>query len=156
MRFLINVSDVIYEIIKQIKNKKLGSEHYLGNIPENCARPSFLYLLSFLKDTRSSYFTKDRILNIQIIYFGIKDDDGKEIFEDKLKTIEELEQFLSSFNINVKDRNLKFEYSITEVDEQLSINIDFKFKDSVINPEYDEEQTRDMIENIFINDKELS
>lgn len=153
---MINVSDVIYEIIKQIKNKKLGSEHYLGNIPENCTIPSFLYLLSFLKDTRSSYFTKDRILNIQIIYFGIKDDDGKEIFEDKLKTIEELEQFLSSFNINVKDRNLKFEYSITEVDEQLSINIDFKFKDSVINPEYDEEQTRDMIENIFINDKELS
>lgn len=153
---MINVSDVIYEIKKQINNKKLGSKHYLGNIPENCPRPSFLYLLSFLKDSRSSYFTKDRILNIQIIYFGIKDDDGKEIFEDKLKTIEELEQFLSSFNINVKDRNLKFDYSITEADEQLSINIDFKFKDSVVNPEYDEDQTRDMIENIFINDKELS
>lgn len=153
---MINVSDVIYAIIKQINNKKLGSEHYLGNIPENCERPSFLYLLSFLKDSRSSYFTKDRVLNIQIIYFGIKDDDGKEIFEDKLRTIEEVEQFLSSFNINVKDRNLKFDYSITEADEQLSINIDFKFKDSVINPEYDEEQTRDMIENIFINDKELS
>ena len=68
--------------------------------------------------------------------------------------MEELDSFLSKLNLNVKDRNLKFEYGFEEADEQLSINLDFKFKDGVVNTEYDEDQTRDMIQNIFFNDKE--
>lgn len=153
---MINVSDLIYAIKNEIRLCVPGSKDYMGNIPENPKRPSFLYLLSFLKDGRSAYFTKDRALSIQIIYFGILDSNGKEIYEDKLKVMEDLGAFLDKFNINVKDRNLKFEYSFDQADNQMAINLDFKFKDGVINPEYDEDQVRDMIQDVFINDKELS
>ena len=71
-----------------------------------------------------------------------------------LPIAEQKSNILSKLNLNVKDRNLKFEYGFEEADEQLSINLDFKFKDGVVNTEYDEDQTRDMIQNIFFNDKE--
>ena len=151
---MINVSDVIYAVMREVKLCKPDSKHYLGSIPENVKRPSFLFLMSFLKDVKSNYFTKDRSVSIQIIYFGTLDSDGKDEYKDKLKTMEELDSFLSKLNLNVKDRNLKFEYGFEEADEQLSINLDFKFKDGVVNTEYDEDQTRDMIQNIFFNDKE--
>lgn len=152
---MVNILDVFYALISEFKKVMPTAKHYVGNIPESFISPCFLYLLAHSKDDRTSYFAKDTSLDIQIIYFGLNDKYGKADLEDKLKTMSQLKQFLSQFNINVKDRNLKFSYSFGEADEQVTINMQFKFKDDVINLEYDELQTRDMVESIFINEKEV-
>lgn len=152
---VVDILDVFYALIAEFKNVLPKVKHSIGGIPENFSRPRFLYTLVFNGDNRSSCFTKDTVLDLQIIYFGLTDKYGEVDFEDNLKTMNQLKQFLSQFNLNVKDRNLKFDYSFGEADEQLTINMHFKFKDGLVNLKYDEEQAREMIERIFMNEEEV-
>lgn len=152
---MIDLIEIIYAVIKQLKKCLPTSKHYLGKIPENFKAPGFLYILVFNSDEQSSAFTKDTTLDLQIIYFGSKDGYGVSSFEEKLYTMNELKSFLSHFNLQVKDRNLKFKYNFSEADEQLVINMQFKFKDGLVNLAYDEEQQREMMEHIYINEKEV-
>lgn len=100
--------------------------------------------------------TKDVVIDLQIIYFGESDQyTGLASLEDKLNAMAALKGFLGQFNLTVKDRNLKFSYSFSEADGELVVNIQFKFKDGVVNLAYDEEQAREMIERIYINEKEV-
>lgn len=152
---MIDVLNVIHTLVKEIKICTPTYKHYLGKLPEDYKPPCYIYFLVYNGDSQSSCFVKDVTLDLQIIYFGKNDKYGTEDFEDKLNTMQKLKGFLSKFNLNVADRNLKFNYNFGETDEHLTINIQFKFKDGVINTKYDEEQARQMIENIYINDKEL-
>ena len=155
MKYLINVIDVIYAIMKEFKACMPKSRHYLGRIPETYKNPAFLYLLVFNNDIRSSYFRKDVTLDLQIIYFGSKDEYGVPDFEEKMQTMDKLKAFLSTFNLWVGDRNLKFEYNFSESDEQLTINIKFKFKDEIINIEFEEDQAMELVDKILINKEEV-
>lgn len=151
---MLSILDVFYALIKEIKKCIPDSKQYLGSIPENFESPSFLYLLAFDGENQVSYFTKDVTLDIQVIYFGPKDSYGVIDFEEKIKTMDRLKVFLSQFNLQVKERNIKFNYSFGEADNQLTIDIKFKFKDGLVNPSYNEEQAREMIKQINIRDKE--
>lgn len=152
---MIDLVDVFYALIKEFKKCVPSSSHYFGAVPEKFKRPSFLYLLVFNADYRANYFTKDTTLDVQIIYFGETDGYTVTCLEDKLKVMSQLKAFLGSFNLYVKDRNLKFDYNFDEADEELSVNIQFKFKDGIVNKQYDEAQSMEMMERIFINEKEV-
>lgn len=152
---MIDILDIFHSLVKEIKACTPTYKHYFGKIPENYKQPCYAYFLVYNGDSQSTYFVKDVVLDIQIVYFGKSDNYDTEDFEDKLNTMHKLKSFLSKFNLNVADRNLKFKYDFGQADEHLTINIQFKFKDGVVNTKYDEEQVRQMIENILINDKEL-
>lgn len=152
---MVNILDIFYSLIKEIKKCVPGTKHYIGNLTEGFKTPSFLYLIVFNKDVRVSKFLKDTTLDIQIIYFGTDDKYSKPNLEEKLMVMHQLKQFLSTFNLQVKDRNLKFSYSFNEADGQLALNMQFSFKDGLVDTNFDEEQARDMIERIFINEKEV-
>ncbi len=154
MIYLINTLDVFYSIVNEFKKCISTSKHYLGERPEKITPPSFSYYLVYTDEKRSDFFSKKTTLDLQIIYFGQENSYGKPVFKDKIETMTELKCFLSTFNLQVGDRNLKFNYSFGEADEQLTINMQFKFKDDLINTKYDEEQARQTIENIY-NNKEL-
>ncbi|WP_198524928.1 phage tail terminator family protein [Niameybacter massiliensis] len=154
MRYLVNVLDVIYAIIKKIREQVPQSEHYF-NLPEDYSPPCFLYRMVFNSDTRKTKYTKDVKLDLQIIYFGDKDLYGISDYEEKLKVMEQLRGFLSCFFIQVGDRYLNFEYSFGEADGQLTTNMLFKFKDGLIDIKYDEEQAREMMQKIYINKEEI-
>lgn len=156
MVLVVDLIDVFYALIKEFKKCLPGAKHYLGSVPEGIKRPSLLYLLVFNGDTRVSMLTKDVVIDLQIIYFGESDQyTGLASLEDKLNAMAALKGFLGQFNLTVKDRNLKFSYSFSEADGELVVNIQFKFKDGVVNLAYDEEQAREMIERIYINEKEV-
>lgn len=152
---MVNILDILYSLVGEIRKCVPKSKHYIGNLTEGFKTPSFLYLLVFNKDTRSSKFVKDTVLDLQIIYFGTNDKYSKTNLEEKLKVMHQLKQFLSTFNLQVKDRNLKFSYSFNDADDQLALNIQFNFKDGLVDTKFDEEQAREMIERIFINEKEV-
>ena len=152
---MINVIDVIYALKKEFKTCIPKSHHYFGHITETYKNPAFLYLLVFDNDVRSSYFRKDVTLDLQIIYFGTKDECGVPDFEEKMQTMDKLKTFLSTFNLWVGDRNLKFEYNFSESDKQLTINIKFKFKDEIINIEFEKDQAMEMVDKILINKEEV-
>lgn len=152
---MVDLLDVFYSIVGEIRKCVPKSKHYMGNLTEGFKTPSFLYLLVFNNDSRVSKFVKETSLDVQIIYFGTNDKYGKTSLEEKLKVMQQLKQFLSTFNLQVKDRNLKFSYSFNEADEQLVLNMQFKFKDGLVDPKFDENQAREMIERIFINEKEV-
>lgn len=152
---MVSVLDVFYSLVREIKKCVPGSSHYIGNLTEGFKAPSFLYLLVFNKDTRRSKFVKDTVVDIQIIYFGTNDKYGKTELEEKLKVIHQLKRFLSTFQLQVEDRNLKFSYNFSDADEQLALNIQFNFDDCLVDTKFDEEQAREMIERIFINKGEL-
>lgn len=152
---MVDILDIFYSLVREFKSYVPTAKHYIGSLPENFKSPYFLYRLVFNSDTKSSYFTKDVVVDIQVVYF-----DSKEIYptsklEAHLKAMSLLKGFLSQFNVDVKDRNLKFDCSFGTADEQLTIDMQFKFKDGLVNIKYDEEQAREMIERIFINEKEV-
>lgn len=152
---MVDILDILYSLVGEIRKCVPKSKHYIGNLTEGFKTPSFLYLLVFNKDTRCSNFVKDTVLDLQIIYFGTNDKYSKTDLAEKLKVMHQLKQFLSTFNLRVKDRNLKFSYSFNDADDQLALNIQFNFKDGLVDTKFDEEQAREMIERIFINEKEV-
>ena len=60
--------------------------------------------------------------------------------------------FRSKFILKVDERVLSFNYEIGKADDQLSIILDFKFKDSIVITQEDFE----MIENISLNEEAIS
>lgn len=155
MILMVNILEVFYSLIKEIKRCVPEAKHYIGNLTEGFKTPSFLYLLVFNKDTRGSKFVKDTVVDLQIIYFGTNDKYSKTDLEEKLKVMHQLKQFLSTFNLQVKDRNLKFSYNFNDADDQLALNMQFNFKDGLVDTQFDEEQAREVMERIFINEKEV-
>ena len=129
-----------------------AAKFYLGRLPENPSRPSFLFSIAFAKDRRSTFLTQTRALSIQIIHFGELDEDEKEDLAEQLKTVESLRGFLNRFLLKVGDRSLTFDFDIGSADEQLSILLDFKFKDSL---DVSEEQF-ELIKEIFVNEEAIS
>lgn len=148
---LVDILDAIYSIVRAFKGCIPTAKHYLGKLPEDYKAPCFLYEIAFSGNNRETKYTKDSSIDLQIIYFGIKDGYGGMSYEDNLKVMGQLRQFLDTFLLQVGDRWLKFNYNFDEVDDQLIVNMDFKFKDSVINSE----DVYSMIEQIFINGKEV-
>lgn len=146
----------LYDVIKAIKdNIKIcftEMNFYLGKLPEKPVRPSFLIMLANSKDKRSNFLSQSRLLSIQLIYFGPLNDENKEELLNQLETVEALRPFLNKFVLKVGDRALTFEHEVGEADEQLSIIIDFKFKDSIVITQEDYE----LIENISLNEEAIS
>lgn len=147
---MINVLDVIYAVIKNFKICVPGSKHYF-NLPEGYSTPSFLYQVVFNSNKRQTKCVKDVSLDLQIIFFSNSDELGKEDYEEKLRIADQLRSFLDTFVLQAKDRYLKFDYSFGEADEQLTINMEFRFKDGVINME----EACDLVEHLFINGGEV-
>lgn len=121
------------------------------NLPEDYNTPSFLYRMVFRGDSRQSKHVKDVTLDMQIILFTDRDEYGKEDNETKLRIAGQLSGFLDTFVLKVGDRHLKFDYSFGEADEQLIINIDFKFRDGVINLE----EAYGLAEHLYVNGEEV-
>ena len=128
---MVSVLEVIKAFSREIKDQLPKTRHYIGNLPEDKKAPCFLYLLAFHKDTQSNVSTKDCILNLQIIYFS-DFNYGKPDLTGQLSVMESLKLFLGKFHIGVNGRDLKFDYDFSIVDEQLSLNIRLKYKDSVV------------------------
>ena len=148
---MVKVLDVIFELINQFKKVSKGTSHYLCKIPENYNTPCFLYLLSLNKSARETKYVQDVMLDFDVIYFNTKDEYNQDDYVEKLKIADDLKEFLNTFMLKVKDRVLKFDYSLDESDGQLTIYITFKFKDNVVNIEDEYELIRD----ILINGKEV-
>ena len=149
---MVKIYDVILAIKSEIKKCVPAAKFYLGRLPENPSRPSFLFSIAFAKDRRSTFLTQTRALSIQIIHFGELDEDEKEDLAEQLKTVESLRGFLNRFLLKVGDRSLTFDFDIGSADEQLSILLDFKFKDSL---DVSEEQF-ELIKEIFVNEEAIS
>ncbi len=150
MEYLISILDVIYAAIKKFKVCVPDSKHYF-NLPEDYNTPSFLYNIVFNKASRKTKYVKDVSLDLQIILFSNKDELGKEDYEGKIQIAEQLRSFLDTFILQVGDRYLKFDYSFGEADEQLTINMNFKFKDGVINLE----ESYELMQHLYINREEV-
>ena len=147
---MISILDVIYAAIKKFKVCVPDSKHYF-NLPEDYNTPSFLYNIVFNKASRKTKYVKDVSLDLQIILFSNKDELGKEDYEGKIQIAEQLRSFLDTFILQVGDRYLKFDYSFGEADEQLTINMNFKFKDGVINLE----ESYELMQHLYMNREEV-
>lgn len=147
---MVSILDVIYAVIKKFKVCVPDSKHYF-NLPEDYNTPSFLYNIVFNKASRQTKYVKDVSLDLQIILFSNKDELGKEDYEGKIQIAEQLRSFLDTFILQVGDRYLKFDYSFGEADEQLTINMNFKFKDGVINLE----ESYELMQHLYMNREEV-
>lgn len=103
--------------------------YYIFNIPKDMNKPAFLFNSTKRSSVDGNYYLNKIKLELQILYFGIKNDVGIENVEEKLKTIEKLDGILGEMNIKVKDRNLRFNYSYGDVDGHFTINLNFEFMD---------------------------
>lgn len=128
---LVSVLGVIDAFVKEIRKQIPEAKNYVGNLPEKKKAPCFLHLLTFHKDTQNNLYTKNCILNLQILFFTDLNY-GKPDLTKQLAVMESLKLFLGKFHIEVDGRDLKFDYDFSIVDEQLSLNIRLKYMESVV------------------------
>lgn len=133
--------DIIDSIATEFGKATGINNHHLGHLPENFKAPCFAYYLVYNNETHNSYNLKKIDLDIQIIYINSKKCYDNNNFKANIQVMDKLKVFLSQFNLNVKDRNLKFKYDIRETDGQLFVDMKFKFiDDNTVNinePVYD-------------------
>lgn len=148
---MVSLKDVLIEIKNKLLSSMSGAEVYWGNIPENPSIPSFLLLVAFANGKRKTFGIQENLLSIQIVYFGETDSDGNEKINDKLLALDSISPFLSSFNISVGSRNLKFDYETSNLngDDNLSILLDFKYRDGLTI----DVESFDLMENITFSEE---
>lgn len=143
------------DIIKQLKIllqkefEKAG--FYLLELNEKYEKPAFLF--SYIKDRtkNNNYYLKTKVLDMQIIYYAKIKTNGKEDVDDRFAAIEKIDTILGPLNLNVKDRNLKFQYSYGDAGGHLSIDLEFEFiDDKLIKIE-----TNEMMKKLFVNGQEV-
>lgn len=159
MRLLVKLIDIIYALVEKfnacVVNSNNEPEEYTHELGEYTGdEKTFCYYLTFVKERKSSKSIKECLVDIQVIYHGVRDKyKGDTKLNDKLKVLEDLKEFLSQFNINVGDRNLKFDYDVGDADGELMINLSLRFFDDLVDLTYDEEQARELIQNIKFNNE---
>lgn len=149
---VVKVYDVMKAVRDSIKNCLPSAEVYMGALPENPIKPSFLMTLAYLKDSRTGYDSQSRHVSIQLIYFGKSELNKEAELVDQLETLENLRSFLNKFVLKVGERNLNFEFKIGKADGQMRIRLIFIFKDSIVRPE----ENYEMIESITLNEEAIS
>jgi len=155
VRLLVKLTDIIFAIVRRFdacvenSNNELGEyTHEIGEYTGD--EKTFCYYLTFVKERQVNKFIKESLVDIQVIYHGLREEyKGKTKLIDKLKVLEDVKVFLSQFNIDVGDRNLKFDYDVGDTDGEIMINLSFRFYDDVIDLEYNEAQLRERIQNIY-------
>lgn len=141
------LSSIIYKIIEQIQGVYPDADIHLFNLTENFSRPSFLIFPILNETNKDTYFLNSKTLSLEIIAFMPIEDDNKVVYFEKLNLIDNMHSIFDSMNIQVEDRNLKFDFEIKEVDGETSIILDFDFKDDrkIVIEKFD------TIKNVFIN-----
>lgn len=141
------LSSIIYKIIELLESVYPDADMHLFNMTENFNRPSFL-IFPIINETKpDTYFLNSKTLSIEIIAFMPIEDNNEVVYFEKLNLIDNIHSILDSMNMNVEDRNLKYDFEIKEIDGETSIIIDFVFKDDrkLIIENYE------TIKNVFIN-----
>ena len=149
---MVKLADIICSIVDKINEIMPESTHELGEYTGT--KDTFCYYLVFAKSRRITKHIKDVIVDIQIIYHANDINYiGQTSLKERLDVQDKLESFLSQFILPVGNRVLKFDYDTGEADGELMINMNFRFFDDLVDLTYDEEQTREMIQNIKIKNE---
>lgn len=149
---MVKTMDIINEVIKALATCVPKAECYLGRIGEEYAVPAFLFLLVYDGSQRSSKFTRDVAVDLQIVYFGKVDEYGNHDFEDRAETSEKMKAFLERCNLPVGDRVLTFNYEMKGADEQLSVFLSFRFKDGVWGEGSEEETEEALVTEVILTE----
>lgn len=145
----VKLTDILLEIKNRLKSVYPISEIHFFNTTQSIERPSFLISPIINKTKKSNFYLLDTVLSIQVIgYMPLVND--RVGYEDKLILIDNLNNIFGDMNIEIKDRNLKFDYEIREVDEETLMILDFRFKDDrkVIVESYE------LMKQVLLNNKE--
>ena len=129
---MITIKEIIEAIQKRVAECVPEAEHYKGGIAENFSRPAFLYVPTFTGENKANYFTSQKTVEIQMIYFGKKDGYGQDDYDERLETVSRLDHFLSQHSIAVEDRYLHFTTEVKEADKQMAIYLTFRFLDEAL------------------------
>lgn len=142
----LKLSDILLSIKNKLESVYDSADFYLFNTAEGLDRPSFLIAPVINMTRNDNYYLVNKTISIQVISFMPLNSDNIVGYEEKLQLIDNLEKIFGNMNLNVKDRNLKFNYEVIEVDGETAINIDFAYFDERIQAE----TTEEIIKNINI------
>lgn len=158
MKLLVKLLDIILAIVNSFNecikdmDDMADVQHEIGEYTGD--EKTFCYYLIFANERQNNKSLKECLVDLQVIYHAERDEyRGKSKLIDKLNVLDRLTQFLSQFNLNVGDRNLKFDYDVGDADGELMINLSFRFFDDLVDLTYDEEQARELIQNIKLNNE---
>lgn len=127
-----------------------AAEHYIGRLEQGFRRPAFLYLPIFRSEKKANYFTGEKRMELQIIYFGSKDGYDRIDYTEQLELETALEPFFSQPDLVVGDRSLHFTYEWKEADGQPAFYLIFRFLDEALDQRYLEREKRKAADSIGI------
>lgn len=148
---MISLLDIIEAIKQKLENSFQDAEIYISNLEEGFKKPSFLFAYHNLDNKSSNYYLVNKKLDMQIIYYAKEKQSGKGDGLDRLGAMEKLDNIFGTLNLQVKNRNLSFQYSYGEADGHLTIELYFEYADD--KPTQEEE--RETIQKIIMNESEV-
>lgn len=142
---MVSSNDIFKAVVREFHKIKPEYKNYYGNISEEFQRPSFLYELVFHEAKRTSFFSINKRLTIQVVVFVPVESTGVSRLRNELGVVEELEGFLASGNLKVGSRHLNFNYSIENADEEIAVKLEFEYLDNASTPEFDKQQAWELM-----------
>lgn len=148
---MVSTLDIIKELKISLQKEFDKAGFYLLELNEKYEKPAFLFAYIKERTKDNSYYLKTKVLDMQIIYYAKIKTNGKEDVDDRFSAIEKIDNILGTLNLNVKDRNLKFEYSYGDAGGHLSIDLEFEFIDDKLI----KKESYEMIKKLFMNGQEV-
>lgn len=137
---MVNTKDVIDVLREKFSKISPKTKSYIEFLPKDAVYPAFLYSIVFDRGQRESFLTSENKIIVKIEY--LKGDVYDSSYcDDMFNIMNEAKKFLNNYVLKIQDRNLKFDYIINKTKEgNLSFIIIFKFKDTVIDENFEKEQ----------------
>lgn len=129
---MVSLLDIFTSLLNRFKTKYANYGYYLLSLPERNKTPCFLFGLVYNGTSTDNKYLVSKKYDIQIIYFNTFNNYAEQDELKKLQVMSELDDILSCCNLNVKDRNIKYSYYFGDADGNLTINLDFQFKDKTV------------------------
>lgn len=146
---MVKICDIMYALAFEF-DKLCPDVRSLLDDEEMDGSDIFYHYINISTHTRKNFFSKTVVVDIQTIYSANIEDKSLSRQEKNYRTYDELQQFLSNGDLKVKNRTLGFKHSTKNVDGMLGIAITFTYMDDVICPEWNKEQARELMKQIYV------
>lgn len=144
---IITTIEIIKGLEEKLKKEFPLAGYCIFNIPKDINMPAFLFTNIKRNKTDGNYYLNKIKLELQIVYYGVTNENDFKVVDEKIKTMESIDRVLGDMNLKVKDRNINFNYGYVEADRRFTINLAFEFMDD---KEF-ETQNYEKMENIKIS-----
>lgn len=128
---MLKTQSIIYALNTKLLKLYPTCVFYINKVEKGFRRPSFF--IEYITETavQQSVNVFENTIAINVMYFGNVDKYGNPFFNEQQEVIASIKKLLSKGHLEVEDRFIELSYNVGFNDNEVLLNIVFKYTDEI-------------------------